>query len=251
MYKLLNNCLGKLWNRQNAVRLSVAAFIFLAALAAKAQPAPANDNFANATLITGIVGTTNGSNVGATAQPGEPDDAGNPGGPYHSIWYVWLSTTNGTVEFNTEGSSFDTVMGVYQGTNVTSLTSVAQNDDVNFPSDLTSQVSFIVTNGGVYYISIDGHEGATGSATLNWLPVGGPNAGQFSFATAQTSENGLPLYVYTPHETDFTVQETDMVFNGARARVTRTGGHDGLVHVIYSVTNGFYTNKFITNIFGT
>ena len=47
---------------------------------------PANDNFANATIIGGNTGSLSDSNVGATAQPGEPDDAGNPwAAPYASV----------------------------------------------------------------------------------------------------------------------------------------------------------------------
>src|SRR3974390_2438119 len=47
---------------------------------------PVNDNFANATAITGPSGSVSGSNVGATVEPGEPSLTGNPGG--QSVWYV-------------------------------------------------------------------------------------------------------------------------------------------------------------------
>jgi hypothetical protein len=39
--------------------------------------APANDNFANATFLIGTTVVTNGSNVGATRQPREPNHAGD------------------------------------------------------------------------------------------------------------------------------------------------------------------------------
>ena len=248
MCKLTDNCLGSLLNRAGIVKWGAVAFVALATLAAKAQPA--NDNFANATMITGTLGTITGSNVGATAQPGEPDDANNPSGPYDTVWYEWTSPTNGIITFNTEGSSFDTVMGVYQGSNVTSLKLVAANDDVNFPSDRTSQVTFAATNGGIYYISVDGYDGTNGTVVLNWLSTSGPSAGIFSFAS-NTNINGGPGYVFTEHETTETIIETHMTRNGARARLIRSGGSAGLVHVSYSITNVYYTNLLITNIFGT
>src|SRR5580700_2912652 len=107
---------------------------------------PANDNFANATVIGGNTGSLSDSNVGATAEPGEPDDAGNPGGPYATIWYAWTAPVQGNIEFDTEGSAIDTLMGVYVAAptgplSVSNLVSIAQNDDVS-PSDLTSKVTF-------------------------------------------------------------------------------------------------------------
>ncbi len=86
------------------------AILFLGG-ALSAAAAPANDNFASATVITGVSGATAGSTVGATKETGEPNHAGNPGGA--SVWFRWVAPVNGTVTFNTEGSAFDTIMGVY------------------------------------------------------------------------------------------------------------------------------------------
>ena len=44
-----------------------------------AGAAPANDSFTNATVLTGVSGATSGRTVGATKEPGEPNDAGNVG----------------------------------------------------------------------------------------------------------------------------------------------------------------------------
>src|SRR5579862_5114176 len=119
MCKLLDNCLAGLLNRAGIVKWAVVALLVLAAAAVRAQPT--NDNFTNATVISGLTGTINGSNVGATSEPGEPDHDGNPGGPYASIWYQWTAPRDGTMNFNTEGSTapaggqLDTVMAVYTG----------------------------------------------------------------------------------------------------------------------------------------
>src|ERR1700722_5620428 len=132
MYKLLENSLGRAMTGLSKAKRALALAAGLAA-AATAVAQPTNDNFVNATIISGFVGTTNGTTVGATAELGEPVHAGTGGGK--SIWYRWTSPINGAMIFNTEGSSFDTVLAVYTGNSVSDLSLVAANDDVNFPLD--------------------------------------------------------------------------------------------------------------------
>ena len=96
---------------------------------------------------------------------GEPNHANAPGG--HSIWFKWTAPTTGTKTFDTMGSGFDTVLGVYTGTAVNALTLVAGNDDIS-ASDLDSRVTFAVTAGVTYRIAVDGYGGASGPVTLNW-----------------------------------------------------------------------------------
>ncbi len=127
--------------------------------------APANDNFANAITLTGSAATITGAtNVNATKESGEPSHAGNTGG--HSIWYNWTAPANGTVTLNTAGSSFDTLLGVYKGTAVNALTTVASNDDVS-STNRTSAVTFTAVAGTTYRIAVDGWAGATGTVNLN------------------------------------------------------------------------------------
>ncbi len=129
---------------------------------------PANDNFADAQPLTGSVGTLSGSNIGATKEPGEPDHAGEAGGA--SVWFRWTPPGNGTWRFDTLGSSFDTLLAIYTGSAVDSLSLVASNDDSG--GILTSQVSFAASGGTTYYIAADGYGGATGSLVLNWALAG-------------------------------------------------------------------------------
>jgi hypothetical protein len=131
-----------------------------------ASAAPANNNFANATTIAGVSGTTSGSTVGATKEAGEPNHAGNTGGA--SVWFRWVAPANGTVTFNTAGSAFDTLLGVYIGTTVSALSLVASNDDVLYPNT-TSAVTFNAVSGTEYRIAVDGYNGVSGSYTLTWL----------------------------------------------------------------------------------
>ena len=116
---------------------------------------PANDNFAFRTELTGTVVQTTGSNVSATFETGEPRHADRPGG--RSVWWTWTATASGRVTVSTFGSSFDTLLGIYTGTSVTNLITVASNDDAaEFGS--TSQVSFDATADTTYQIAVDGFD---------------------------------------------------------------------------------------------
>src|SRR5687768_1643410 len=85
---------------------------------------PANDNFASAQTITGCSGTVTGTNIGATRESGEPNHSPDNGGGNRSIWYRWQAPASSTVTFTTAGSGFDTVLGVYSGSSVGSLSSL-------------------------------------------------------------------------------------------------------------------------------
>jgi hypothetical protein len=124
---------------------------------------PANDQFANATLIVGPWAVRRGANIGATKEASEPQHAGNAGG--HSIWWRWVAPAAGYYTVNTIGSSLDTLLGVYTGANVFALTTVASNDDAN-GNVTTSSVSFQATAGLTYFIAVDGKNGATGAIVL-------------------------------------------------------------------------------------
>ena len=156
-----------------------------------------NDDFANAAVINGVSGEITGNNAGATREPGEPEITGNPGGK--SVWYEWTPLSAGPVTFTTFGSSFDTLLGVYTGSNVTALTQVAANDD--YGNTVTSSVTFLAEAGTTYHIAVDGYNGASGNVVLNW-----------------SKDNSLPQitgFSPTAGPVDTTVQITGTNFTGA------------------------------------
>jgi hypothetical protein len=135
-------------------------------------PPPANDNFSAAQVISGCSGSVNGSNVSATKETGEPNHSPDNNGGTKSVWYKWQAPATGDATITTAGSSFDTVLGVYTGASVGSLTSIGKNDDTN-ANDATSSVTFCATAGTIYMIAVDGYNnggagGDVGSVTLNW-----------------------------------------------------------------------------------
>ena len=131
----------------------------------------ANDNFVNAQVINGGSGTVTGVNFDATREAGEPNHAGVPGGT--SVWYRWQAPTSGPAFFTTAGSTFDTLLAAYTGTSVSSLATIASNDDNTgdriVSNPLTSSISFNAIAGTTYYIAVDGARGQKGSITLAWF----------------------------------------------------------------------------------
>lgn len=145
---------------------------------------PANDDFANATLVSGLPVIATGSLVNATKEPGEPAHAGNAGGA--SVWWKWVAPSSGSVSIGTSGSPVDTLLAVYTGTAVNALAVVAQSDDRWDRS--SSLVTFNAVSGQTYYIAVDGKDGATGSIKLT---ISAPPAND-NFASA-TPLSGLFL----------------------------------------------------------
>jgi uncharacterized repeat protein (TIGR01451 family) len=124
---------------------------------------PASDNFANRAPMLNLLNLISYSNIGATSEPGEPLHAGVPGG--HSVWFSWTPLLSGVVTFSTAGSSFDTLLAVYTGNNLTNLATVASDDDSG--GFYTSVVTFNAVAGTQYSIAVDGAYGAEGNIILN------------------------------------------------------------------------------------
>jgi hypothetical protein len=125
--------------------------------------APQNDRFAGRLPISGSIATASAGNVNATAEVGEPAHAGEPA--THSVWWTWTAPLSGRVTIDTVGSDFDTVLGVYSGSSLSSLSEVASDDQSG--GNNASQVSFPVTAGATYQIAVDGWDGQTGGIQLH------------------------------------------------------------------------------------
>ena len=123
-------------------------------------PGPANDDIADAGVLTGTTDSAEGSNVNATLEPDEP---------YHyshdaSVWYRWTAPANGRVSVDLSGSSFNTQLGVYSGSSIKELRYVGYDDDSGEGS--TSRASVPVRAGTTYSFRVSGYYGATGAVKL-------------------------------------------------------------------------------------
>lgn len=126
---------------------------------------PANDNFSAATVLMGTSASVLGFNIGASQEAGEPSVARVSGG--HSVWWTWKAPASGTVVVTTQGSDFDTTLGVFRGSAVNTLTSIAANDDESVLLGVfTSRVSFSAIGGTTYLLAVDGYHGAMGNIAL-------------------------------------------------------------------------------------
>ena len=150
-----------------------------------APPAPANDLIANAQVISGDSGSVDGTNVGATLEPGEPTAFGNTGGA--SVWYVWTPTNGGgSVTFTACGATFASSIAFYEISDptapvaVTNLTSRTPGYPSVFCPDGSRprgvQID-IQQGGGTYYVQVDGANTSgpapTGTFSLTWAKGAG------------------------------------------------------------------------------
>ncbi len=122
-----------------------------------------SDAFSSRTVLIGTNVTAAGTNTVATIEQGEPQNAGVAGGK--SVWWSWTAPKSGSFSVSTRGSSFDTTLGIYTGSAVSSLVAVASNDDES-GSIFTSRVTFSAIAGTAYQISVDGYKGASGQISL-------------------------------------------------------------------------------------
>ncbi len=101
--------------------------------------------------------------------PGEPEICGIPGGA--SYWLSYILSDQGTLSLNTDGSNFDTLLGVFidNGANqgYSSLIQIACDDDGG-TNGLTSALQIQVTQGVAYYIMVDGKNGAYGQVLFHY-----------------------------------------------------------------------------------
>jgi Divergent InlB B-repeat domain len=146
--------------------------------------APGNDDFAKAqSLSPSLPISTSGSTRLGTEETGEPDHAGDPGG--HSVWFSWTPASSGPVEISTcpyTESGPDTVLGVYTGAAVDSLTQVAANDDSETGCKPgASAARFTAAAGTTYRIAVDGKLGFQGLFSIDLRG----RAGNDSFATPE------------------------------------------------------------------
>ncbi|MDQ3588955.1 MAG: S8 family serine peptidase [Actinomycetota bacterium] len=138
--------------------------------AAGIPPGPPNDNFASAQVLNGFSASANGTNLGATLESADPTTV-DTRSTSHTVWYRWTAPFSGAVEMNTCTSDFDTLLGVYTGSALGSLTQAAANDD---GCALGSKVTFNATKNATYRILVDGFTGQQGTFTLQVIDKAAP-----------------------------------------------------------------------------
>lgn len=171
-----------------------------------AGPAPANDNFANAQVISGVSGVLNGDTTNATKEPGEPNHANNPGGA--SVWFTWTAPQSGLFIFNPSNSAssqFGIIQTIYTGNDVASLTVVASGQpSTSVFARFGSAAVLDAIAGTTYRIALDGYNGVMADYRLSWNPLGAPAVASFSPTTAiagQSISININGTNFTPNDT--------------------------------------------------
>lgn len=122
------------------------------------------DSFSQNMTLFGIAGSVQGSSTLASRENLEPFHAGHAG--TRSVWFSWSPPVSGIATLSTRGSSFDTLLAIYQGNSFTNLSPLASDDDGG--GLFTSLVQFNVSTGATYRIALDGLNEAGGAFALNW-----------------------------------------------------------------------------------
>ena len=137
-----------------------------------AQASPPNDNLANAIEIFGLEGTITGSNVGATIEADEPMHAGY--GDRGTVWYKWTAPINSIARFDTIGSSFFSVVAIYDGgPGMSDLNFIAGNLSGRWNPTYSVYNGVLdsieVYKGVTYYIVVSScYHDSYGNVVLNW-----------------------------------------------------------------------------------
>lgn len=151
---------GQGWGKVVArlgVALALAAGCLLLWLPS-ALAAPANDNFAEAEALSGSLPIEVArSNVGATKESGEYFGTAFAAG--HSVWFEWEAPADGWVTVGGCEADFVDVVGVFTGTAVNALTSVASGNASEGPHCPFGQreYTFRAKAGTKYQIAVDGN----------------------------------------------------------------------------------------------
>jgi hypothetical protein len=186
------------------MKVQLLALALLSAGLSLHAAAPVNDNIASRIIVpTNQYVSVTGSNVDATKETNEKNHQtgifgnGNSGG--RSVWWQWRCPVAGSYIITTAGSSFDTVLAMYNGpTTHTGMALQGADDDGVSPVYRTVRTSLIAMNlaaNNNYYIAVDGISNAVGGAEsgtiqLTIRPNNDDVAGRVTLTGATVQTNG-------------------------------------------------------------
>lgn len=117
------------------------------------------DNFECRSALVGSNISFSVSNIGATAEPGEPSHFDNDG--FASLWYTWTAPFSGGAVISSTADLLAPCLAVYTGTNLATLTKIVANNTAFHQS----RVVFGAVAGTTYQIAVDA---TTANGSTNW-----------------------------------------------------------------------------------
>ncbi|MEO8609123.1 MAG: hypothetical protein ABI690_14635 [Chloroflexota bacterium] len=212
---------------------------------ANAQDA-SNDNFAgrlSVILPTGFYVFSDGT-VNATLEGSEPVPVCGTG-LNKTVWFTFTtpaSPATASYTFSTAGSSFDTILGVYTGGSIGSLSPVGCNDDAS-ASLITSQLTLTLTASTTYQIQVGGFKGRYGAYTFRVqqgavpTTLAAPVIVAPSPATGITSNQPAPTFTWNKIAINANSYEVQVATNAAFT----TGFQSAIVNSASCTTTCSYT----------
>ena len=141
----------------------------MAIIPAAALAQPSNDNFAGPTAVNSVPFEDSVGVFDATVEPGEPVEVCAP--IANTVWYALTLDQAETLLVDTTGSGFDTVLAIWQGTDINSLNLVKCVDDTSL--GVESRALLAADAGETYLIQAGAFGAAPDGATLN-ISIGEP-----------------------------------------------------------------------------
>jgi len=207
-------------------------------------PGPANDFFANRTILSGTSLEVTGSNVNATVEAGEPD-----AGP--SVWWSWTAPATGILSINASGNGLGPVLSFYTGNSISNLQSVAVLSPSWYYGTGTSG-EIPVTGGTTYQIRLTGtYDWPMGTVTMNLSFALAPSNDDFA-SRIQLDSSTLATTNLIGTATE-QLGEPDYNFNGQSVWWTWTATNSAQTMLIANATCGapalgVYTGTLLSNL---
>jgi len=188
-------------------------------------------------VSAGSVSSQTISLSGSTTQSSETNHCGIVGGV--SRWLSLKALTNGTFVIDTIGSTIDTVLAVYIGSNLLNLQFVAC-DNNSAPDGLRSVVHFPATADTTYMVAVDSVGGVAGTIQVNWgigsapmLSVMPTNfskqpGGTITFNVAPTNSSPPPAYQWYLNQVGI-IGATNATFTLTNIASTQSGRYTVIV----------------------
>ncbi len=195
-------------------------------------PKPGNDDFADRIVLPpGSIQIT-GSNESATTETGEPANPLNASGL--SIWYEWIAPFTGPATIDTIGSSFDTTLLIYTGTDLATLILLDSSDDY---FKYYSSITFDAVAGTHYIIKVDGDPEILdeGLVVLNypmpWPVSVTPGRLRISGTPGGTSASSISILNADTIPVDFTITTGDTWLSPSTAAGSLAAGSTTAVNL--------------------
>jgi hypothetical protein len=146
-----------------------------------------HDNLLKAAEITGSDFSLQALNSNATKETNELNIANTTSGK--SVWWSWTAPSNDSIQLTTDNSNFDTLLGVYTGTDYSNLQLVTEDNDSG--TGTTSKVAFTPVAGETYQIAVAGNNSSSGQIQLNFETLPSLPVVSIAVTDNQASEAGL------------------------------------------------------------